>query len=58
MKLSMKYLMLSILISNVIALNVTTISECPVLNPRTSPAKDVTDLRVDDIKIFGALGDR
>lgn len=58
MKLFMKYLTLSILVSNVIALNVTTISECSVLNPRTSPAKDVTDLRVDDIKIFGALGDR
>lgn len=60
MRLSIKYLafIVSILASNAIALNVTTISDCPVLQARTSPPKDITDLRADDIKIFGALGDR
>ncbi|KAI7882801.1 uncharacterized protein EV154DRAFT_545536 [Mucor mucedo] len=55
--LSITYLAFGIFVRNVIALNVTTIAECPTLSPRTSPAKDITDLRVDDIKIFGALGD-
>ncbi|KAI9254392.1 SGNH hydrolase-type esterase domain-containing protein [Helicostylum pulchrum] len=42
---------------SVMALNVTSISECPALTTRTSPPKDVTDLRADDIKILGSLGD-
>lgn len=33
------------------------IQECPALGPRRSPAKDVTDLRPDDIKVVMALGD-
>ena len=36
----------------------SSISQCPPLAPRTTPAADVTDLRIDDIKIVGALGDR
>lgn len=44
--------------ATVLAANVASISQCPALPPRTAPAKDVTDLRIDDIKIVGALGDR
>lgn len=39
------------------ALNVTDISECPALSPRDA-ATNVRDLRPDDIKVVGALGDR
>lgn len=39
------------------ALNVTNIKDCPSLTPRSGPA-NVRDLRVDDIKVIGALGDR
>ena len=38
--------------------DVTSISECPKLAARTSAAKDVTDLRIDDIEVIAALGDR
>lgn len=44
--------------ASVMAASVASISQCPALPPRTAPAKDVTDLRIDDIKIIGALGDR
>jgi hypothetical protein len=37
--------------------NVTDINECPSLTPRTIPSS-VHDLRADDIKVVGALGDR
>lgn len=40
------------------ALNVANIADCPALSARNSAAKDVTDLRIDDIKVVGALGDR
>lgn len=36
---------------------VSDISECPPLSPR-SPPESVHDLRPDDIKVIGALGDR
>ncbi|KAI8098417.1 uncharacterized protein B0P05DRAFT_460347 [Gilbertella persicaria] len=39
------------------ALNVSSISDCPGLLPRIHPAQDVTDLRMDDIKIMASLGD-
>lgn len=48
----------SISIAGVFAANVATIENCPALPDRTAPAKDVTDLRIDDINIIGALGDR
>ncbi|KAI8875872.1 hypothetical protein K501DRAFT_201698 [Backusella circina FSU 941] len=44
-------------ISNVFAASVASISDCPALSPRTSPAKDITDLRIDDINIVAGLGD-
>ncbi|KAI7871370.1 uncharacterized protein EV154DRAFT_431606 [Mucor mucedo] len=37
-------------------INVTNIDGCPALTPRVSP-RSVHDLRVDDIKVVGALGD-
>lgn len=45
-------------VASATAINVTSISQCPALTPRASPAKDVTDLRIDDIKIVAGLGDR
>ncbi|KAG2230357.1 hypothetical protein INT48_002810 [Thamnidium elegans] len=39
-----------------VALNVTSIDKCPTLTPRNPPT-NVNDLRVDDIKVIGALGD-
>lgn len=45
-------------VASVTAVNVNSISQCPALAPRASPAKDVTDLRIDDIKIVAGLGDR
>lgn len=40
-----------------VALNVASIDKCPPLIPRNPPI-NVNDLRVDDIKVIGALGDR
>lgn len=40
------------------ALNVASIADCPALPDRNATAKDVTDLRIDDIKVIGGLGDR
>jgi hypothetical protein len=59
----MKYLVLafSIILSTLTtatALNATAIKDCPALTPRSSSPVDITDLRIDDIKIFGSLGDR
>lgn len=48
----------SLTVASVIAANVASISECPSLPARAAPAKDVTDLRIDDIKVVAALGDR
>ncbi|KAI9243289.1 hypothetical protein EDC94DRAFT_71258, partial [Helicostylum pulchrum] len=39
-----------------VALNVASIDKCPTLIPRNPPT-NVNDLRVDDIKVIGALGD-
>lgn len=39
------------------ALNVTNIQDCPALTPRSGPV-NAQDLRIDDIKAIGALGDR
>lgn len=49
---------ISISIAGVLAVNVANIANCPALPARATPAKDVTDLRIDDINIIGALGDR
>lgn len=40
-----------------VAKNVTNIAECPSLTPR-GQTTNVNNLRADDIKIVGALGDR
>ncbi|ORY98046.1 hypothetical protein BCR43DRAFT_546773 [Syncephalastrum racemosum] len=42
---------------SVVALNATTIGDCPALSARTSAPKGVTDLRADDISLIGAMGD-
>lgn len=55
---SIKFIpLLCLLVSATNALNVTDINECPRLSARKTPT-DVRDLRPDDIKIVGALGDR
>lgn len=43
---------------SVSAANVTDISKCPTLKPRSSPPTSATDLRIDDISVVAALGDR
>ncbi|CAM0140496.1 unnamed protein product [Umbelopsis sp. WA50703] len=45
------------LAATVAALTVSSISDCPALTPRSSPATTVHDLRIDDIKMVAALGD-
>lgn len=40
------------------ALTASTIGDCPSLAPRSSPPSNIRDLRPDDIKVIGALGDR
>lgn len=50
--------LISIAALSVNAIDVASISECPKLAPRNVTAKDITDLRVDDIQIVAALGDR
>jgi phospholipase B1 len=37
---------------------VSKIEDCPSLSSRSTPADSVFDLRPDDIKVVGALGDR
>ncbi|CAO3686249.1 hypothetical protein CU097_013354 [Rhizopus azygosporus] len=49
--------LISIAALSVNAIDVASISECPKLAPRNVTAKDITDLRVDDIQIVAALGD-
>jgi uncharacterized SAM-binding protein YcdF (DUF218 family) len=51
-------LVAALLISASQALTAPTITGCPALKPRSAPAKHVTDLRPDDIKVVAALGDR
>ncbi|KAI8969715.1 hypothetical protein BDB01DRAFT_855575 [Pilobolus umbonatus] len=46
----------ALFISGTSAAFVNSIDECPALTPRTAPT-DVNDLRPDDIKVTGALGD-
>lgn len=48
---------LSFTVSTVLAATASTIASCPALPARTTAAKDVTDLRIDDIKVVAALGD-
>ncbi|CAO0790873.1 unnamed protein product [Mucor circinelloides] len=43
--------------ASTMALNVASIADCPALPDRNATAKDVTDLRIDDIKVIGGLGD-
>lgn len=45
-------------ISSSQAATAPSIEQCPALKPRASPAVNVNDLRPDDIKVVGALGDR
>lgn len=40
------------------ALTASNIGSCPALTPRSSPATTVHDLRIDDIRMVAALGDR
>lgn len=40
------------------ATTVSSITGCPALPPRATPATSVHDLRIDDIKMVAALGDR
>ncbi|KAG1546813.1 hypothetical protein G6F49_010388 [Rhizopus delemar] len=60
-KVKMLYLkfitLIFVVILELVSADVTSISECPKLAARTSTAKDVTDLRIDDIQIIAALGD-
>ncbi|KAI8876826.1 hypothetical protein K501DRAFT_199541 [Backusella circina FSU 941] len=44
-------------VSSTAAASVASISSCPALTPRATAAKDVTDLRIDDIGIVAGLGD-
>lgn len=37
--------------------NVTDIKYCPALTPRNDGPQSVHDLRIDDIKVIGAIGD-
>ncbi|KAG0175632.1 hypothetical protein DFQ28_006604 [Apophysomyces sp. BC1034] len=37
--------------------NVASITDCPALTPRISPAVDARNLRPDDIKVVAAIGD-
>ncbi|KAI9280017.1 hypothetical protein BY458DRAFT_430914 [Sporodiniella umbellata] len=47
------------LIAHIICVSaqVNSISKCKTFRPRGKPPKDVTDLRIDDIKVVGAIGD-
>jgi phospholipase B1 len=47
-----------LLAASLVSANVESIADCPKLVPRKVPAKDVTDLRADDIDVVAALGDR
>jgi phospholipase B1 len=51
----MQSVTLIFLLSSVLA--VADISSCPKLPARSSPPRSVQDLRPDDIKVIGALGD-
>ncbi|KAG1407602.1 hypothetical protein G6F60_002083 [Rhizopus arrhizus] len=46
-----------LLAASLVSANVESIADCPKLVPRKMPAKDVTDLRADDIDVVAALGD-
>jgi phospholipase B1 len=48
----------SVFISGSEALTASTIAGCPALAARAKAATSVADLRPDDIKVVGALGDR
>jgi hypothetical protein len=55
--ISLFMLALTALASVDASMNVTDIKECPTLTPRAAPTS-VHDVRADDIKVVGALGDR
>ena len=52
------FLALSALVPYASALTAASIGECPQLAPRATPPTSPRDLRPDDIKVIGALGDR
>lgn len=54
----LKSLFVATLVASSTALSASSISGCPALTPRTSPATTVHDLRIDDIRMVAALGDR
>ena len=53
-----KRLAYAALISIVGAISVLNIDDCPVFNSSRAVPDDITDLRIDDIKVIGSLGDR
>lgn len=55
--LSVLFIVIAFYASIAYSVNVTHISECPSLSSRTAPTS-VHDLRADDVKVMGALGDR
>ncbi|CAO3671917.1 unnamed protein product [Rhizopus stolonifer] len=54
--LSVLFIVTAFYASIAYSVNVTHISECPSLSSRTAPTS-VHDLRADDVKVMGALGD-
>lgn len=48
----------TVLLSGSEAQYASSISQCPSLPKRATAATSVSDLRPDDIKVVGALGDR
>lgn len=59
LRVNVSFIIITIFLSAlVIAFNVTNISDYPKLNPRNFAPDDINNLRIDDIKVFPALGDR
>jgi hypothetical protein len=52
-----KMILATLYISSATTLNVAFITDFSGLGPRSTPPRDVTGLRVDDIKIITSLGD-
>ncbi|KAI9025840.1 hypothetical protein CLU79DRAFT_789620 [Phycomyces nitens] len=50
-------LVLSALLTGTEARNADSIDKCPPLKARRNSPKDVTDVRIDDIKVISSLGD-
>ena len=51
-------LVLSVLVQLSLSLSVSNIGECPPIPARSSGPANIRELRPDDIKVIGALGDR